>query len=360
MSGKSKPWGNLLRVVCFLLLFALLFQWVSDVLRPVRHPGGEFRREPANTLDVLFCGSSRMLNGVSPLRLYEHYGIPSYNLGQNGQVLSVTYYVLLDALTRQKPKVVVLDVYKVIHDTVYGTEGDLHVSMDDVPLGPAKVRSALDLLSPEYRAEFLADIIVYHSRWKELTPESFNTPNGVEKGAQALYGLCQLPEGWSIIPEEQTSPPVALQLEYLEKIVRLCQDRGIEVLLISLPFSTPPDDDLNRQAVINSIAASAERWGVPFINFMYRLDELNFDFTEDMHDVYHLNYKGMDKATLWLGEYLRSQYGLPDRRGEGAYGDWDEAAAGYDAYLAGQIAAHNSPLGAPEKEPGKNCSIVSK
>ena len=71
MSAKLKSWVSLLRVVCFLLLFAFLFRQATLVLRPNWTGGGCFYDEPADSLDVLFCGSSRMLNGVSPLRLYE-------------------------------------------------------------------------------------------------------------------------------------------------------------------------------------------------------------------------------------------------------------------------------------------------
>lgn len=337
MSAKLKPWGRLLlRVVCFPLLFAFLFHQATLVLRPNWTGGGCFYDEPADSLDVLFCGSSRMLNGVSPLRLYEWYGIPSHNLGQNGQVLPVTYYVLMDALTRQRPKVVVIDVYKVIHDTLYGTDAELHISLDDLPLGAAKLRAVRDLLPPERRAEYLVDLIAYHARWKELTVEDFRPPDGTEKGAQALFQQYALPEGWTATPEERTAPPVEVQLRYLEKIVQLCRDKGAQPLLLVLPSAAPADDGLDRQAIMNGIRAYAEDWNVPFVNLMYRLDELDFDLTRDLADAHHLNYRGMDKVTLWLGEYLRGRYDLPDHRGEAAYRDWDGATAGYDAYLAGR------------------------
>lgn len=327
MSDKQKlrPLAGFLRAVCFLCLFALLFQCVSGVLRP--RPTADspalFYDEPRDSLDVLFFGSSHMLNGVSPVQLYEEYGIPSYNLGQNGQVLPVTYYSVMDALRVQKPKVVVVDAYKVVHDTLYDTKGYLHTALDWMPLGPAKLRAVFDLLPAGERAEFLADIIVYHSRWDSLKAEDFLPPDGGEKGTQTLSGQYRPYDGWSVVPEEETAPPVEVQICYLEKIVRLCRDKGAEVLLVALPYSTPADDDLDRQAVVNSVAAYAEDWGVPYVNLMHRVDELDFRFEEDLADVYHLNEKGQRKVTAWLGEYLRANYGLPDRRGDAAYRDWD-------------------------------------
>lgn len=341
MSAKQKPWGHLLRVVCFLLLFALLFRLAADVLRPNRPGDGCFYAEPANTLDVLFCGSSHMLNAVAPVQLWQDYGIASGNLAKNGQVLPVTYHALMDALRRQKPRLVVVDVYKVIHDTLYGTEAELHTSLDDMPLGIAKLRAVYDLLPSGRRAEYLADFIVYHSRWKELSAADLQPPDTTQKGAQALFTTASPYAGWAVLPEDETAPPVPVELEYLERIVQLCRRKGIELLLVAVPFTTPEQDEMNRQAAVNAMSGYARAWGVPFVNLMHRTEEMGFDFSTDMADTYHVNWRGMEKVTAWLGEYLAGHYDLPDRRGEAAYRDWDSVSAAYDAYLAECAAAQD-------------------
>jgi len=332
---KRGPVGYVLRTVCFLILFVFLFQLASGVVRSKPQAGSSalFYAEPRNSLDVLFMGSSRMLNGVSPMQLWEETGVPSHNLGQNGQVLPLTYYHLQEALRHQKPRVVVLDVYKVIQDSLTDSAAALHSTLDNMPMGLPKLQAAWDLLPEEERAEYLLDIIVYHDRWKELTPEDFRPADPTEKGAQTLFYQAQPQEGWFIIPESQTAPAVELAVRYLEKIVRLCEDKGVDLLLVALPYTTPADDELNRQAVLNGVRAYADRWGVPYVNLMYRLDELDFDFTTDMADIYHINWRGVAKVTSWFGTYLTEHYDLPDRREEEAYQSWNQALDDYHAYM---------------------------
>lgn len=70
----------------------------------------------------------------------------------------------------------------------------------------------------------------------------------------------------------------------------------MELLLVALPFTTPVNDGLNRQAVVNGVRELAAQWDVPYVNLMYRLDEMGFDFSQDMADMYHLNWRGWKRS----------------------------------------------------------------
>lgn len=329
------------RAAIFFLLFVFLFQAAAGILRGKNYASASaaFYEEPEGTIDVLLMGSSHMLNAVSPLQLWEERGIVSNNLAQNGQVLPVTCYALQEALRYQKPDLVVLDVYKVVQDTLIDSKASLHYTLDNMSFGLPKLRAVFDLLEPEDRAEYLLDIILYHTRWKELTEEDFQKPDTTEKGAQALFTTAAPYEGWSVLPESETAPPAQVEIEYLERIVELCRREGVELLLVAVPFTTPEDDDLKRQAAVNAMADIARDWDVSFVNLMHRTEEMGFDFSADMADMYHVNWRGMGKVTAWLGSYLKENYSLPDRRGEAAYSRWDGAAAEWRAWLDRQAAA---------------------
>lgn len=304
---------NALRAAAFVLLFLLLFQRASGILRDKSYT---FATAPLyerglGDVDVLFMGSSHMLNGVSPLLLEEEQGITSLNLGQNGQVLPVTYYALQEAFRYQRPRLVVLDIYKVVQDSLIDSHVSLHFTLDNMSFGLPKLRAVFDLLPAGERAAYLFDIIAYHTRWKELGEKDFAPADTAGRGAQALYSTQAPYPGWEVIPETETAPPAQVEIEYLEKIVELCRKEKVELLFIALPFTTPEDDPLHRQAAVNSMNAYAQEWDVPFVNMMYRVGEMGLDFHTDMADVYHLNWRGMEKATLWLGEYLAAHYGLP-------------------------------------------------
>lgn len=333
---KGGPVGHLLEAVCFLLVFLFLFQGVSRVLRgrPAVGSNAFFYEEPRQSLDVLFLGSSHMLNAVSPMQLWEEYGIPSGNLGVNGQVLPVTYYTLREALRYQKPRVAVVDIYKVVQDSLIDSPGSLHAALDGMPLWSLpKFQAAFDLLQRGERAEYLLDIIVYHDRWKLVTKEDFLPADTREKGAQTLFTVEQPYQGWEVLPETETAPPVHVEIDYLERIIALCQKEDISLLLVAVPYTTPEKDDLNRQAVVNGMAEYAAEKGIPYLNLMHETGEMDFDFSADMADMYHVNWKGMEKVTAFLGEYLVQNYDLTDRREEPAYASWNEDLLAYRAYL---------------------------
>lgn len=326
------------RALVFLLLFLFLFQSVSGVLRSkdLKFASAAIYEERRNSLDVIFMGSSHILNAVSPMQLWAEHGIASNNLGQNGQVIPVSYYALQEALRRQKPKVVVLDVYKVVQDTLIDSKANLHFTLDNMRPGLPKLRAIFDLLPPEDRAEYLFDISVYHTRWKDLAGEDFQRTDTTERGAQALFSSFRPYEGWEVVPESETAAPAQVELDYLERFVELCRREEIELLLVAVPFTTPEDDEFDRQARVNAVAGCAREWGVPFVNLMHRADEIGFDFSSDMADVYHVNWQGMEKVTAWLGGYLAQEYGLPDHRGEAGYSGWDEALPAWREYIEGQ------------------------
>ena len=332
--AKPPDRAPVLRTAAFLALLVLLLHITCGVLRSKNYASASasLYLEPRNSVDVLLMGSSNILNAVSPLQLWEEHGIVSNNLAQNGQVIPVTYYHLQEALRWQRPRLVVLNVYKVIQDSLYDSNASLHYTLDNMRFGLPKLRAVFDLAPEGERAEFLFDIITYHSRWKELTAADFQSVDDLEKGAQALFDVAPFSD-FQPLPPTETAPPAPSAMRYLEKIVALCREENVDLLLIAVPFSAPADDEMSRQQVVNAVADYAEQWGVPYLNLMHHTEEMAFDYTTDMAEAYHPNWRGMEKITAWLGNYLAAHYDLPDRRGDPAYEDWDAALAEYRTYL---------------------------
>lgn len=312
MEKTAKPAARtgVLRTLAFVLLFALLAHLVSVVLEEKRYRDSmaAFYAEPRDSLDVLILGSSHMHNGVSAVQLGEDYGLRANNFAQNGQVLTQTWYALQEALQYQAPQVVVLDVYKVVQDTLINSSVAMHYTADFMRLGVPKLRMIYELLPRGERAEYLFDVIAYHTRWKELTDADYAPPDVSEKGTETLTGHYVPYDGFSVLPEDVKAPAAEIELEYLDKIVTLCKQENIELLLVSVPFTTPENDDLDRQAVLNGMADYAAEHGLPYLNMMHHIDEIGLDFETDMADVYHVNAAGMAKVTRYLGAYLAEHY----------------------------------------------------
>ena len=60
--------------------------------------------------DVIFIGDCEVFSNISPVTLWEKYGITSYIRGSAQQLVWQSYYLLEETLKYEKPKVVVFNV----------------------------------------------------------------------------------------------------------------------------------------------------------------------------------------------------------------------------------------------------------
>ena len=91
------------RVIAFATIALLLVTYLGKLFQPVWLDWNNyntlhgFYEEPENTIETVFLGSSVMINGISPMVLYEDYGMCSYNLRTEQQPMLISYYWLEEA-----------------------------------------------------------------------------------------------------------------------------------------------------------------------------------------------------------------------------------------------------------------------
>ena len=81
------------RVIKTMLFFVVLFVFYVLVVpvfrdKSIERVSKEYSEFSKETFDVIFTGSSVMMNAIYPLQLYEDYGISSFNLGCRSQRLA--------------------------------------------------------------------------------------------------------------------------------------------------------------------------------------------------------------------------------------------------------------------------------
>ncbi len=309
-----------------------------------------FDKAKEEQIDVLFMGSSHVINGINPVVLYDEYGYTSYNMGGHGSVMQATYWELIEALDYCCPKWVFVDAYMLEKDYQYldvmeeNADADalntsieqLHLNMDVWPLNRLKIAAINDLiLDKDKKNQFLFDFIVYHDRWKELGADDYAVLSGKES-RNALYGA-EMRYDVELSPIISSDPEPGQGLdshtvgqEYLMKIIDECQRRGIGVAVTYLPFCATYED----KKAANSAGMIAERYGVPFINM---LDAGIIDIRSDLNDTGHLNVSGAYRVTECLGEWLYEYAELTDHRGDPAYSDWDEHVRNFYAEARNRI-----------------------
>ena len=318
--------------ICFLLILVLLINVLTFITRnkneaDLVHP---YYDEPKNSLDVVFLGSSHVMCGIYPFELYREYGITAYDYTSSALVLPQAYYQVVEALKTQTPKVLVLDVSGVAYNDVkIGSPEYVHVQLDNMKWSLNKIEAINDLIEdPGDRMEYYFPLLKFHTRWKSLGLRDFKWITGDSKGAHVSEVVLEGAKPNEIMPRDYVVPISEYPEEYLRRILDYCRDRGVQVLLLNLPFIA----DGTSQGKYNAVYAIAEEYGVPYLNLMHHLDDIGFDYGTDLKDTSHCNRSGAEKVTSYVGGYLKENYDLPDRREDAAYASaWDAA---YERYVS--------------------------
>lgn len=324
MTIKAFKNHRLYKVICTLAFCALtvgLLSAVTDIFRNKSEDAlsREYQEFPRDTFDVIFLGSSVMLNDVYPLQLYQDYGIASYNLGCGSQSVASSYYLAKLVIEQQKPELIVFDCNMCQEGLVYSSEEKFHYVTDALSLAE-KREMVTELVPRDSWINFFFEMNLYHDRWKELGRRDFTRPECRTYGAKVHF--VSHPLGEYVITEEKAPLPEVSE-EYLRKIIKLCQENQVELLLTVLPmnFSARYDiyDRNEWQKYYNTIQDIADEAGIQYLNFMYHTEETGLDPAKDFEGDTHLNGWGAPKMTDYLGKYLRQHYELPDVREDSAY-----------------------------------------
>lgn len=338
---KKKIWRLINCVITICLTIGILSMLTNLMERKASDEKyADFWNQTAD-FDILFMGSSHVINAVFPMELWNDYGISSYNFGGHSNRLATTYWVMENALEKTTPRVMVIDCWSV--SEMWKSSNNfsyLHLSLDTFPMSSTKLMAIWDLLDDPALEDDIAngnakegdesrtklgllwDYSVYHSRWEEINKEDFEPELTYEKGAESRINVVRAP--FKKIPPDEKMSPGTTGEQYLRKMIEDCQQRGIKVLLTYLPFCASE----NCQKEANYIYDIAEEYNVDYINFL-DMDLINFQ--TDLFDAdSHLNPSGARKVTRYLGEYLTSNFEVPDRHDDADYDNWYKD---YDEYI---------------------------
>lgn len=323
------------RAVSVLVLLALVLGGVFYCGRALRVNDGYYKNTPFleddREYDVLFFGTSHMVNSVFPMQLWKETGITSYNLAIHGGSIASSYWMLQMALEYQKPKVAVMDVLLAKSNYMQTDLPMAHAAMDPFPLSETKLRAIWDIYpDTASRAELLFPLDIYHNRWKELDTEMLRRGFGEskvtpEKGGESRIRVYPL-ENPIVVPETEAATEMTEGLRYLQRFIELCQQEGILPVITYLPYRGTGDAEEQRYS--NAAIRLAQSLGAATVDLQHT--DLIDDDTDWYDDGGHTNPTGAKKITAFLGQYLKEHYDLADHSGDA---DW---AGDYEKYLAYQ------------------------
>lgn len=343
--GKYKIF--VLRGTLFAILLGSVFTWINRVLNPKYFYNNDwpttstflqFYEMDQNSIDILFLGSSYAVSAFSPQRLYDKYGLCSYNLSSEQQNLLISYYWLKEAMRYQKPKVVVLDTLLCFE---YDTREALNSS-------EATTRKAIDYMRwSSNKREVIQDIgridsnqniisyyftnIRFHTRWRNLNEDDFYFKEMMShenlKGYSALSNMAgnENYKTFDITNDPQKVEMVPLMLEYLNKIADLCESEKIKLVLVKTPYYA---NSLARYNTINQYAMERQLQYIDF-NETELYKEIGYDYSKDIHNGGHANIWGATKLTDYIGNIIKTNYGIPAKKDE----QWSSSSKYYEEAL---------------------------
>lgn len=325
-----KRYSFLIRVLTFLIILSVLIIETNYILTPKKYFDNTwpttstykgFYQMDENTIDVLFFGSSHAASGFNPQEIYNNYGIRSYNLGCEQQNILVSYYWLKEALKYQRPKVVILDTYMLFEynhvEALNTAESCTRMAMDAMKWSKVKyeaIKAICDNDDQQIFNSYFFKNIRFHTRWTNLTEQDF-TFNNMEEHYE-LKGYAPLNsrginvkldyQPYSDFDTTVYGTPVPLMNDYLDKMVKLCEENDIQLLLVKTPtteWNTEKHNYVNKYADKN---------GIGFVDFNTKetYEACNFIFAEDMNDNGHSNIWGSEKISLYMAKMLYESYGI--------------------------------------------------
>lgn len=316
---RNPVWIGLAAVAMLLAVLLLLQQLLMPKFMTEIPEGAlisEYYRNRGNH-DVIFVGDCEAYENVSPITLWESYGIPSYIVGSAQQLIWQSYYLLEEVLRYEKPEIVVFNVLAMQYDEPQ-SEPYNRMSIDGMRLGLPKIRSARASMMPdESLASYLFPLLRYHGRWQELRGEDFEYLFRRDPKSHNGYLMRVDVKPVKTVPRGRVLADYRFgenSFHYLDKMTRLCRENDIDLVLMKAPSIYPywyPEWELQMEEY-------AAQNNLLYLNYLELAEEIGLDYSTDTYDAgLHLNLSGAEKVAVHLGYKLRQRFQLPDRRSDG-------------------------------------------
>jgi len=319
-----------IRIAVFTAVMLMILTYVIYVLTP-KYPYGissMMRFYEAEPVDVLAVGTSLTYTDLNTNILWSEYGIAAYDLASAEQPFWSTYYYLKEAFMIQKPRVVLLDLKAVTYQ-------------EDKVDRTRTVLCSYGILSPVNRLkcigecvenhEFLDYVLAFpqiHANYEGIKPSDFLLPPSFEKYGRSWKGFIEKNATANHeTPELDYTFNTALNVnaheqEYFEKILQLCLEQNVPVMLVGYPNA----DYMHDHLFYCTAFEIAENYGVTGINYNLPENRPKINYSTDCADWQHLNLWGSAVFTRALGKDLKEMYDLEDHRGDPEYRSYDECA----------------------------------
>lgn len=328
----------ILKVIIFILIGVIIFALISRILIPdwIKDDGStiaikSFYNEPKDSLDTVFVGNSSVYKSISPIELWKEYGITSYDYSSPEQRIWLSYYLIKECLIYQSPKVIFLNVDEAFTEDD-ATEQSIRKALDNMKYNGAKKEAMNDKIfniSNFDKLSYIFPILRYHSRWDSLNGDDLILDIDEYYTIHKGYVMSKNQKAYVKGNEDISQVSIGTKsTTYLEKIIDLCKENNIELVLMYIP--SPMTWSENKNEEMQEFATSHN---VRYIDMNINCD-LDMNWDKDTEDGgWHLNLYGARKVTNYLGKILKEEYHFISHKDDEEYSYWYDDEQDYDVAL---------------------------
>lgn len=298
--------NNFIKSIIFFIIFIMIIFLASylSLNKESVHKYGMYKpslyqitNERENSIDVVAIGDSLVYSSVSPMDIWGETGITSYNGSGPAQTIPESLKHFEISIESQKPKLIFFEA--------------------NVLFRNPKKKPLSQKLSTFFQNAI--PIVKYHNNWKNL---GYSKNNNIDfnKGFKYIKDL-QKAKNFDYMSENLISGRIPKgNMAYFNKIVKLCKDNNVTLVLISNPSQTSWNNKKH-----NTTKRIAKEYALDFIDMNYQ-NPLKIDWRKDTRDKgSHLNYAGAKKASKFLADYLVATNLFESHKNDPAYDEWNRA-----------------------------------
>lgn len=299
---------------------------IDDLDDEVRYAMHELYEQ--EEIETLFLGSSHVFCGYDPRILDEISGENTYLAATPVQKVDGSYYLLKEALKNNQIKKVYLDMFYLQYRDIPAERGSIQMQWiycitDNMKnnwnrieflLNASDCENYIEGFLPSARyGNYLLDRkrierVIKSKRSSEYINYE-NVPSAFYKGAYVIPGGVGNPEMIADLDNLEVAESIISEysLKYLNKIVELCKEEEIELVLVTTPFT-----DFYVQALgnYNTFYAYMKEYAktnaIEYCDFNLCRPELLVMEKDDFVDYHHLSGKGAVKYSTVFAEMMAS------------------------------------------------------
>lgn len=310
-------------LLCVILAMGLLNIAMNYALIPYSYVRIMMHDLETEDNDIVFLGTSHGLSGISPKVIEEKTGKSAINLCMGGEYPKDAYYMLKEAMRHHMPQYVIYELDPGYWCTQETQKGDFNRIYYEMPWSLVKVEYFMDkTLKSDFRAT-LFPWFYYRGQYWQI-PQIIETKQSStykNYGAEPFTSPGQCYEDGFVkrnaVPGEKSRDNLVLWQEdelqeesakYFEKLVKLCKEEGVELIVITTPI---PDETIAENPEYAKADEFFETYiknqGVTYYNYNkeeYRIE--NFDKSLNAFTDYegHMSWQQAEVFSSWLADEL--------------------------------------------------------